>query len=140
MTWISFWQCAIHQACGFPEQERACPGFKGFDALSLDLPAMDDTQREFVDLLAEVETANDETLLTHLRMLSQHARTMHQHSRCTCTTPGNDPVTCIVAMPEALPNSIIHGCGDASCSESKTLEPAAINSIAPCVGSAWTSA
>lgn len=156
------------------------------DALVLHLPAMDDTHREFVDLLAGVETATDETLLAHWRTLVEHT---HEHftredqwmqatrfssTNChtvqhkvvlqvmregiTCAQAGDlgalrqmarelaiwfpqhaqsmdaalalhlrstgyDPLTGIVAMPEALPNSIIHGCGGASCSDGMTPEP-----------------
>jgi hemerythrin-like metal-binding protein len=41
-------------------------------SLSLDLPAMDDTHREFVDLLAAVEDAPDEQLATAWRALIEH--------------------------------------------------------------------
>lgn len=39
------------------------------DALALGLPAMDDTHREFVDLLAQVENAADHALLARWRVL-----------------------------------------------------------------------
>ncbi|MDD0811256.1 hemerythrin domain-containing protein [Curvibacter sp. RS43] len=42
------------------------------DALSLDLPLMDDTHREFVDLLAAVRTAPDADLLQHWQGLIEH--------------------------------------------------------------------
>jgi hemerythrin-like metal-binding protein len=42
------------------------------DALALDLPLMDDTHREFVDLLARVEAASDATLLEAWRELIAH--------------------------------------------------------------------
>lgn len=42
------------------------------NALSLDLPLMDDTHREFVDLLTQVELASDETLLTAWQALIDH--------------------------------------------------------------------
>lgn len=42
------------------------------DALSLDLPLMDDTHREFVDLLAVVASAADDTLLQHWQVLVDH--------------------------------------------------------------------
>ena len=42
------------------------------DALALELPAMDDTHREFVDLLAAVNTATDESLLAHWAALIKH--------------------------------------------------------------------
>ncbi|CDS54287.1 Hemerythrin-like protein RSc0777 [Polaromonas sp. CG9_12] len=48
------------------------PSLQWSDALVLDLPAMDDTHREFVDLLALVETAGDETLQPHWRTLVDH--------------------------------------------------------------------
>jgi hemerythrin-like metal-binding protein len=42
------------------------------DALSLDLPAMDDTHREFVDLLAVVAKAPDDQLMPAWRELIAH--------------------------------------------------------------------
>lgn len=42
------------------------------DALSLDLPLMDDTHREFVDLLAAVERADDAQLLAQWHVLVDH--------------------------------------------------------------------
>ena len=42
------------------------------DALSLDLPAMDDTHREFVDLLALVAKASDDELMPAWRELIDH--------------------------------------------------------------------
>ncbi|HET7866855.1 MAG TPA: hemerythrin domain-containing protein [Burkholderiaceae bacterium] len=42
------------------------------DALWLDLPAMDDTHREFVDLLAAVEAAPDDQLAAAWRALIEH--------------------------------------------------------------------
>jgi hemerythrin-like metal-binding protein len=42
------------------------------DALSLDLDFMDDTHREFVDLLASVETADDADLLSRFEALIEH--------------------------------------------------------------------
>lgn len=42
------------------------------DALVLDLPLMDDTHREFVDLLAAVEQADDATLLQAWQVLIDH--------------------------------------------------------------------
>ena len=48
------------------------PSLQWSDALALDLPLMDDTHREFVDLLARVEAAPDETLLDAWRELIAH--------------------------------------------------------------------
>lgn len=48
------------------------PNLQWSDALALNLPVMDDTHREFVELLAWVETAGDETLLAHWRTLVEH--------------------------------------------------------------------
>lgn len=48
------------------------PNLEWSDALSLDLPLMDDTHREFVVLLAQVETAADDALLSHWRVLVEH--------------------------------------------------------------------
>lgn len=42
------------------------------DALSLELPAMDDTHREFVDLLSVVESAEDDTVLSQWSALIEH--------------------------------------------------------------------
>ena len=44
------------------------------DALVLDLPFMDDTHREFVDLLATVVQSTDDTLLDHWRTLIDHTQ------------------------------------------------------------------
>ena len=40
--------------------EIPMPNLEWSDALALDLPAMDDTHREFVDLLAAVNAAPDD--------------------------------------------------------------------------------
>ena len=42
------------------------------DALSLELDFMDDTHREFVDLLAATELADDDTVLAHFEALVAH--------------------------------------------------------------------
>lgn len=42
------------------------------DALALDLPLMDDTHREFVDLLAHVEQADDATVVQRWQELVDH--------------------------------------------------------------------
>lgn len=42
------------------------------DALSLSMPAMDTTHQEFIDLLAQVEDADDAALLSHWRALIAH--------------------------------------------------------------------
>jgi len=42
------------------------------DALSLDLPLMDDTHREFVDLVTQLESASDDTLLPTWNALIDH--------------------------------------------------------------------
>jgi len=42
------------------------------DALALELDFMDDTHREFVDLLAATELADDATLLAHFQALIEH--------------------------------------------------------------------
>ncbi len=44
------------------------------DALSLDMPAMDDTHREFVDLLALVHHANDEGIVACWSQLVEHTQ------------------------------------------------------------------
>ncbi len=48
------------------------PQLEWSDALALDLPAMDDTHREFVDLLARVASADDGALLAHWQALVDH--------------------------------------------------------------------
>jgi hemerythrin-like metal-binding protein len=48
------------------------PSLEWSDALALDLPSMDDTHREFVALLAQVETAADEDLQAHWLVLVAH--------------------------------------------------------------------
>ncbi len=45
------------------------------DALALDLPIMDDTHREFVDLLAAVERAHDAALPAAWQVLIDHTDT-----------------------------------------------------------------
>lgn len=42
------------------------------DALALDLPLMDETHEEFVDLLAQVERSDDARLLAHWQALVAH--------------------------------------------------------------------
>ena len=42
------------------------------EELSLDFPIMDDTHHEFVQLLAEVQNASDDTLLMHWANLIEH--------------------------------------------------------------------
>lgn len=48
------------------------PSLEWTDALSLDLPLMDDTHREFVDLLAQLEAARDEAVLDTWQTLIGH--------------------------------------------------------------------
>jgi len=48
------------------------PTLQWSDNFELDLPAMDDTHREFVDLLAAVEAAPDDTLLARWAELVEH--------------------------------------------------------------------
>ncbi|MDO9218641.1 MAG: hemerythrin domain-containing protein [Lacisediminimonas sp.] len=163
------------------------PNLEWSDALALDLPVMDDTHREFVVLLAQVETAADDALLAHWRALvahtddhfgredqwmqstrfssgnchsvqhkvvlqvlregiasgeagdlgvvrqmarelaiwfPQHAQSMDAALALHLRRIGYDPVTGTVAMPEALPADVIHGCGGASCSDHASEEPA----------------
>lgn len=164
------------------------PNLQWSDALALDLPVMDDTHREFVALLAEVENSADNMLLTRWRALfdhteehfnredqwmqdtrfsstnchsvqhrvvlqvmreglagaeagnldmlrvmarelalwfPQHAQTMDAALAMHLRNIGYDPVTGVVAMPAALPTQVIHGCGGASCSDTRAATPAA---------------
>jgi len=48
------------------------PPLEWSDALALDLPAMDDTHREFVDLLTQVDRADDAQLLARWQALLEH--------------------------------------------------------------------
>lgn len=48
------------------------PQLEWSDALVLEMPAMDETHREFVDLLAQVEAAPDDGLLAQWRSLVEH--------------------------------------------------------------------
>lgn len=48
------------------------PSLQWSDALALDLPLMDDTHREFVELLAHVEASADATLLDAWQTLIAH--------------------------------------------------------------------
>ena len=48
------------------------PSLQWSDALALDLPLMDDTHREFVELLARVEASDDATLLAAWQALITH--------------------------------------------------------------------
>lgn len=48
------------------------PQLEWSDALALEMPAMDETHREFVDLLAQVEAAPDDGLLAQWRSLVEH--------------------------------------------------------------------
>lgn len=48
------------------------PALEWTDALSLDLPQMDDTHREFVDLLAVVDAAGDDALVGAWQALVEH--------------------------------------------------------------------
>lgn len=55
------------------------------DALSLDLPLMDDTHREFVDLLARVAQSGDEALLPAWNALIEHTQDHFDHEDCWMT-------------------------------------------------------
>lgn len=48
------------------------PQLEWSDALALEMPAMDETHREFVDLLAQVDAAPDDGLLAQWRSLVEH--------------------------------------------------------------------
>ena len=163
------------------------PHLEWSDALALDLAEMDQTHREFVDLLAQVEAAPDAALLSHWRALvdhtddhfsredqwmqstrfsssnchsmqhnvvlqvmregakrgeagdlalvrqmahelgiwfPQHAQSMDAALALHLRSVGFDPATGVVSMPDALPQSVIHGCGGATCSDSQATEAA----------------
>jgi hemerythrin-like metal-binding protein len=48
------------------------PTLEWSDALQLELPQMDDTHKEFVDLLTRVQGAADDALLSHWQVLVDH--------------------------------------------------------------------
>jgi hemerythrin-like metal-binding protein len=50
------------------------PALEWSDALSLDLPLMDDTHREFVDLLGAVEASADDAVIAAWRTLVEHTQ------------------------------------------------------------------
>lgn len=50
------------------------PALEWSEALSLDLPLMDDTHREFVDLLGAVERAADDAVIPAWRTLVEHTQ------------------------------------------------------------------
>lgn len=50
------------------------PALEWSDALSLDLPLMDDTHREFVDLLGVVERSADDAVIPAWRTLVEHTQ------------------------------------------------------------------
>lgn len=158
------------------------PSLEWSDALALELPLMDDTHKEFVDLLQQVQAADDaglpalwHELVVHteahfgqedrwmnatrfaasnchttqhtvvlqvlrdaetavkgdpaalpiLRRLSdelalwfpQHAQSMDAALALHLRRVGYDPVTGVVASPDALPAEAIEGCGSGSCSD-----------------------
>lgn len=156
------------------------PNLEWSDALALDLPAMDDTHREFVDLLAAVNAAPDDSLvplwsalidhtddhfgredawmlatqfassnchtlqhkvvlqvlreglkrgeageLAVVRQMARelvlwfphHAQAMDASLALHLRNVGFDPQTGVVGMPEALPGTLIHGCGGATCTD-----------------------
>lgn len=158
------------------------------DALALDLPIMDDTHREFVDLLATVDLVDDQALpgawqalvahtdahfgredawmastrfasgnchsMQHKVVLQvmregsarlvlgepavvramagelavwfpQHAQSMDAALALHLRRVGFDPVTGVVHAPQALPGTLIHGCGGASCSDGDEASAAA---------------
>ena len=64
---LSLAACLI---CRLPKESHGPPEWS--DALNLDLPLMDDTHREFVDLLAAVDQASDAELLPRWRTLVEH--------------------------------------------------------------------
>lgn len=155
------------------------PRLEWSDALSLDLPLMDDTHREFVDLLELAQASADDAIpaawwrliehtvehfgqedrwmqATHfassnchsmqhkvvlevmregmvraangdvaaLRAMAgelalwfpQHAQSMDAALALHVRRVGYDPLTGVVASPDELPASLIHGCAGASCS------------------------
>ncbi|WP_341889944.1 hemerythrin domain-containing protein [Variovorax sp. YR752] len=154
------------------------PALEWSEALSLDLPLMDDTHREFVDLLAAFDSADDSArldawraLIDHtqvhfdqedrwmretrfaagnchsvqhkvvlqvmreglkraeagepeiLSMMSgelamwfpQHAQSMDAGLALHLRRVGHDPLSGVVAHPDALPRDEISGCGSAAC-------------------------
>jgi hypothetical protein len=65
-------------------------------ALSLDLPVMDDTHREFVDLLAAVEAVPDDQLAAAWRTLIDHPDGCRQPA--AGLAGGRDPRLCVCGL------------------------------------------
>ena len=159
------------------------PSLTWSDGLALGLHFMDDTHREFVDLLAQAEASDDaglparwDALIAHtddhfgredewmkatgfasgnchsvqhkvvlqvlreglkrgeagefavIRQMAQelvlwfphHAQAMDASLALHLRSIGYDPATGVVSLPDALPKTLIHGCGGASCSDDPT--------------------
>ena len=63
------------------------------EALSLDMPLMDTTHQEFVELLADVVRAPDETLLSKWAILIDHTDDHFGVKTSGCWTPALLPAT-----------------------------------------------
>ena len=73
MTWIKLLRRAIAYAWRIANiGSTHMPNLQWSDALVLGLPLMDDTHREFVELLAQAENADDAVLQGHWRALVDH--------------------------------------------------------------------
>lgn len=70
------------------------PGLVWSEALSLSMPAMDQTHLEFVDLLAAVQQANDDTLVAHWRALITHTEAHFGQEDCWMLATGFAPGSC----------------------------------------------
>ncbi|MEY4765395.1 MAG: hypothetical protein RI907_2068 [Pseudomonadota bacterium] len=75
-------------------QGPCAPGLAWSDALSLAMPAMDDTHEEFVALLAAVQQASDAALLGHWRALVAHTREHFAREDAWMAATGFAPGSC----------------------------------------------
>jgi len=64
------------------------------EALSVSMPVMDQTHREFVDLLATVELSEDDTLLAHFDELIEHTQQHFDHEDDWMRATGFAPQNC----------------------------------------------
>lgn len=75
-------------------QPSLSPDLVWSDALSLSMPVMDTTHREFVDLLAQVATSHDAALLGHWHALVAHTQAHFDQEDRWMAATGFAPNSC----------------------------------------------
>ncbi len=122
------------------------PTWPWSQTLAMDLPVMDETHREFVNLLGDVEESDSLELLVRWSALVAHTQ-QHFHAddswmrdthfaSSNCHTVqhrlvlhlrrvGYDTATGIVHLPQALPTEVIRGCAGEACSDTSPLRDGA---------------